>query len=100
EEGRLAGEVLHIDRFGNLITNISQTLLREALGSVDLPKVQVRIKKTTVKGLRNFYADAPPKTLAALINSENLLGLFCNQCRPDKLIKAEIGDPVEVRVAW
>src|SRR2546422_590160 len=28
EEGRLVGEVLHIDRFGNLITNISQTLLR------------------------------------------------------------------------
>jgi S-adenosyl-L-methionine hydrolase (adenosine-forming) len=92
------GEVLHIDRFGNLITNISQTLLREALGTVDLPKVQVSIRKTVVKGLRRFYADAPPKTLAALINSDNLLELFCNQGRAEKLVKAEIGDPVEVRV--
>ena len=65
---------------------------------MDLPKVQVRIKKTTVKGLRNFYADAPPKTLAALINSDNLLELFCNQGRADKLTKAEIGDRVEVRM--
>src|SRR5207253_6365259 len=99
EEGRLVGEVLHIDRFGNLITNISQTLLREALGTVEWAKVQVCIKKIAVQGLRNFYADAPPKTLAALINSDNLLELFCNQGRADELVKAEIGERVEVRVA-
>jgi len=98
EEGRLVGEVLHIDRFGNLITNISQTLLREALGTGEWAKVQVRIKKRTVKGLRHFYADAPPKTLAALINSDGLLELFCNKGRANALVKAEIGERVEVRV--
>ena len=98
EEGRLVGEVFHIDRFGNLITNISQTLLREALGTGEWAKVQVRIKKRTVKGLRHFYADAPPKTLAALINSDGLLELFCNKGRANALVKAEIGERVEVRV--
>jgi S-adenosylmethionine hydrolase len=99
EEGRLVGEVLHIDRFGNLITNISQTLLREALGTVEGAKVQVRIKNADVQVLRHFYADAPPRTLAALINSDNLLELFCNQGRADELVKAEIGARVEVRVS-
>ena len=99
EEGLVVGEVLHIDRFGNLITNISHTLLREAIGTAALLKVRVRIKNTDVQGLRRFYADAPPKTLAALINSDNLLELFCNQGRADELVNAVISDPVEVRVA-
>jgi len=99
EEGRLMGEVLHVDRFGNLITNISQTILREALGTAEWARVQVRIRNTDVQGLRRFYADAPPKTLAALINSDNLLELFCNQGRADELVKAEIGERVEVRMA-
>ena len=99
DEGRVVGEVLHIDRFGNLITNISHTLLREAIGTAELLKVRVRIKNTDVQGLRRFYADAPPKTLAALINSDNLLELFCNQGRADELVNAVISDPVEVRVA-
>jgi len=51
-----------------------------------------------VKGLRHFYADAPPKTLAALINSDGLLELFCNKGRANALVKAEIGERVEVRV--
>src|SRR5438876_7421091 len=51
DEGRVVGEVLHIDRFGNLITNISQTLLREAIGTAELLKVRVRIKNTDVQGL-------------------------------------------------
>src|SRR5438445_696148 len=87
------------DRFGNLITNISQTILREALGTAEWARVQVRIRNTDVQGLRRFYADAPPRTLGALINSDNLLELFCNQGRADELVKAEIGERVEVRMA-
>src|SRR5881396_3527363 len=58
EEVRIVGEVLHIDRFGNLIYPITQTLLREAMGTAELLKVRVRIKNTDVQWLRRFYADA------------------------------------------
>jgi len=50
-----------------------------------------------VKGLQRCYTDAKPKKLAALVNSDGWLELFCNQGRADKLTKAKLNDRVEVR---
>jgi hypothetical protein len=98
KDDKLIGEVQHIDRFGNLITNISHTELRDLVDMDNWLKLQVRIKKATVKGLQRCYADAKPKKLAALVNSDGWLELFCNQARADKLAKAKLADRVEVLV--
>jgi len=60
--------------------------------------LQVKVRRAAVKGLQRCYADAKPKKLAALVNSDGWLELFCNQARADKLAKAKLGDRVEVRV--
>lgn len=98
EGKKLVGEVQHIDRFGNLITNIGYAEL-SALADLDnWLDLTVRIGKTDVKGLQRCYADAKSKKLAALVNSDGWLELFCHQARADKLAKAKLGDRVEVRV--
>jgi S-adenosyl-L-methionine hydrolase (adenosine-forming) len=96
EADRLMGEVQHIDRFGNLITNINLEDLRSFAFPQDCRTVRVRITHAEVKGLERCYADAAPGTLAALVNSDGLLELFCNQGRAEGLAKAEIGARVEV----
>jgi S-adenosyl-L-methionine hydrolase (adenosine-forming) len=96
-KGRLVGEVQHIDRFGNLITNISYAELRGLADLDDWLTLQVKIRRTTVKGLERCYADAKPKKLAALVNSDGWLEIFCNQARADKLAKAALGERVEVQ---
>ncbi len=98
EKGTLIGEVQHIDRFGNLITNIGYALLNELADLDNWLDFQVKVRQVTVKGLQRCYADAKPKKLAALVNSDGWLELFCNQARADKLAKAKLGDRVEVRV--
>lgn len=94
---RLVGEVQHIDRFGNLITNIGYTELRDLTDMDNWLGLQVKVRQATVKGLQRCYADAKPKKLAALVNSDGWLELFCNQGRADKLAKAKMGERVEVR---
>jgi len=98
KDDKLIGEVQHIDRFGNLITNISHTELRDLVDMDNWLNLQVRIKKVMVKGLQRCYADAKPKKLAALVNSDGWLEIFCNQGRADKLAKAKLADRVEVLV--
>jgi S-adenosylmethionine hydrolase len=98
EKGKLIGEVHHIDRFGNLITNIGYAELRDFVDMDDWLTLQVKVHQTTVKGLQRCYADAKSKKLAALVNSDGWLELFCNQARADKLAKAKLGDRIEVRV--
>ena len=95
-KGRLVGEVQHIDRFGNLITNIGYAELRDLTDMDSWLGLQVKVRRAMVKGLQRCYADAKPKKLAALVNSDGWLELFCNQTRADKLAKAKMGERVEV----
>src|SRR5574337_962474 len=71
------GHVVHIDRFGNIITNIMyediQPLMEEA---ADLGSVGVTICGKEIKGLKKFYAEAPAGAPAALINSSGALEIF------------------------
>lgn len=98
EAGKLIGEVQHIDRFGNLVTNIANENLRELAGLDFHEAVHVRVGHTEVKGLHRCYADGAPGNLCGLINSDGWLELFCSQGRADNLAKAKMGERVEVRV--
>ena len=95
--GKLIGEVQHIDRFGNLITNISRENLVSFAGADQLSRVQVDLEHASIDGLQRFYADVPEGTLAALVNSDGWLEIFCHQGRAADLVKARIGNKVEVR---
>jgi S-adenosylmethionine hydrolase len=96
EHDKLFGEVQHIDRFGNLITNISREDLVGFAGADQMTRVQVRIVGTPIDGLLRFYADAPSGAVAALLNSDNWLEVFCPQARATDFVGAKVGDPVEV----
>jgi len=94
--GKLIGEVQHIDRFGNLITNISREDLVSFAGADQLSRFQVNLEDASIDGLQRFYADAPEGTLAALVNSDGWLEIFYHQGLAAELVTAKIGDRVEV----
>jgi S-adenosylmethionine hydrolase len=98
EGGKLVGEVHHIDHFGNLITNISREDLVSFAGADHLSRLHVAIKHTGIQALQRFYADGVSGKLAAVLNSDGWLELFCNQGRAADLVKAVIGDRVEVNL--
>ena len=67
----LAGEVIYVDRFGNLITNIP---------AKQLPKqCQVRIGGRLIAGLSQNYAAVPQGRPFAVINSLQLLEVGCRE---------------------
>lgn len=89
------GEVLHVDRFGNVITNIPKgyapflqegNLLRVTLGNRSFTAPIVRT-----------YSELPQGKVGALFNSSNLLELAGNQAPAARWLKAEPGTPVIVQ---
>lgn len=92
--GEIRGEIIYIDHFGNLITNVSARDL-EALAK---QKLEVRLAEVTIEGLAQSYSSAV-KDYAALINSWGLLEISCFNGRADQRSGADIGDPVHVRSA-
>lgn len=92
-EGSLAGEVIYIDGFGNLITNVRDRDL-----SLFRPEeLTVSVAGATVQGLAANYSSAEESSYAALINSWGLLEISSFKANARLLCGAKIGDKVFVR---
>jgi S-adenosylmethionine hydrolase len=90
----IRGEVIYIDHFGNLITNVSA----RDLEPLEKRKLEVTLVDVTIEGLAQSYSSAV-KDYAAVINSWGLLEISCFNGRADQRSGADIGDPVHVRSA-
>jgi hypothetical protein len=93
EKHRVAGEILAIDSFGNLISNISQDVLA-AVGIAD--SATIHCGGRTISSLAATYGRCPPGTLIALIGSSNRLEIAVVNGSAAVELRAEVGDPVTV----
>jgi len=87
-----AGEVLCVDHFGNLITNLGEALALETGAR------EVRIAGQSIPWLRT-YADAPPGALLALINAFGVLEIAARDGSAESRLKVARGAAVELRGA-
>lgn len=87
----ITGKVIHIDRFGNIITNVLVTHLESFKSITD-----VRINKQTVKFFRNTYSEEKSNKPFVLTGSRNLLEISVRAKSAAKLIKAKVGMPVKI----
>ena len=89
-EGRVGGVVVHVDRFGNLVTSIPADAIA-TLGS----GVRVRIAGKSLPLVRT-YGDLGRKDVGALLGSSNRLEIAVNAGSAAKTLRAGLGTPVVV----
>ena len=90
----LVGEVLRVDRFGNLITNIDRrTFERFATDGA----IAVTVGGHEVVRVVATYADAPANALCALFGSTDHLEIAVNGGDAARTLQASRGTPVTVR---
>jgi S-adenosylmethionine hydrolase len=90
---RLAGEVVFVDHFGNLITNIPGSALK------DFPPTATRVTVGDHEVPRpvRTYAETEPGTLVALVSSSGgMLEVAVNQGSAARILRAGVGTRVEV----
>ena len=94
----MKGEVIYIDRFGNLITNITYTDL-EDMQKMDVPasSPSVRICGIEMTGIKRYYAEAEGDETAPIINSFGLLEIYRYMGDASKALNAGKGDAIEVQ---
>lgn len=92
-ERTLRGQVIHVDHFGNAITNLTRDDLK-ALAPEDQCIVQV--KNLNISALSKTYSDAKPGSVLALIGSSGHLEISINRDHAARILEIEPGDPVLV----
>jgi len=86
------GEVIYVDHFGNLVTNIGT----DALGAFRPQSLSVRIAGTMISALVSSYAAAAPGAPLALIGSWGTLELAVRDGNAATALRAGIATPVTV----
>jgi S-adenosylmethionine hydrolase len=92
EPGAIAGEVMRVDRFGNLVTNID----RRTFDSLAAGAIEVHAGAHRIAGLAATYGDVPPAAICALFGSTEHLEIAANGRSAATLLEIGRGAPVRV----
>lgn len=91
KNGHIEGRIIHIDRFGNCITNLT----REFLANTN--QLTVTIKRKTIRTFRDFYSSGDSEELFAIWGSAGFLEISINGQSAASKLSAARGDTVIVR---
>jgi S-adenosyl-L-methionine hydrolase (adenosine-forming) len=91
---RISGEVVHIDRFGNLVTNISEKDLKRFRG-----RFSIHIKNKSISQLSHSYAEAKKGQLLGIIGSMGFLEIAANGRSAGRRLKVLKGERVKINEA-
>lgn len=92
----LQGEVVYVDRFGNLITNIDRISLDQWLSGVPEGRISVQLGSRDIDGISRTYGDVLRDHTAALIGSSGFLEIGINQGNAAEYLGVGRGFPVMV----
>ena len=89
-DGTLVGRIIHIDNFGNLITNIKVDALTREAG-----EITVEVGNQLISGLSRTYGEG--EGLVALIGSSGYLEIALKEGDASVFLGAEAGQEVRIR---
>jgi S-adenosylmethionine hydrolase len=81
--------IIHIDHFGNCITNITRDQLKAGAGLV--------IKGKTIRDFRNFYGEDPSSKPFAIWGSAGFLEISVNGGSAAKTLRVKRGDKIVIK---
>jgi hypothetical protein len=90
----ISGQVIHVDRYGNLITNITAEQINRFARAKQV--CQVRLGEKPIGLVRRVFADVERGHVVSYVGSAGMLEIAVNQGRADKELSAGPGTAVEV----
>jgi S-adenosyl-L-methionine hydrolase (adenosine-forming) len=96
-DGKITARIIHIDRFGNCVTNLTQNELK---AETIADGVTLRINGKSIRSFRKYFAEetSGKQKLFAIWGSAGFLEIAATNDSAAKLLKARRGDAVLVSV--
>ena len=96
EDNRIEGMVIHVDKFGNIITSISPETAAEQFGYSGSPKFFVKGQEITHS--YSYYAEAAPGEIFALIGSSGYYEIAAHRSRAADILGVQRGEKVQLEL--
>ena len=85
---RIVGQVIRVDHFGNLITNISEQDIVSQFGNKD--DLEIEVAGIKIFHISKAYSDVKPKMLLAIIGSTGFLEISANLASAADIIGGQV----------
>ncbi len=92
-------QIVHIDRFGNAITNLRRDEFERWLESTGRKNWTATIRDFSFKSLNRSYGEVPEGEPLLLFNSYDLLEIAVNRGNASEMLGIRKGDQMEIRLA-
>lgn len=92
----LIGRIEYIDRFGNLISNVTAKQVREFQAILGLAKLEIHIGTHVVAKLVGSYSQGDGESPAALINSSGFLEIFLQEENAAQTLHVDVGEELRL----
>ena len=86
--GEIEAQIIHIDHFGNIITNLAKPDLAE--------KFRVELNNQNIENLKSFYAEAEKDEVFMIFGSAGFLEIVAFQNSAQKILNVQNGDKIKV----
>lgn len=86
----IEGDIIFCDRFGNLVTNISEKILGKG------NNLRLSVGRRKIFGLCESYSETRVGGLLAMLGSSGFLEISRREGSAQKALKAKAGDPVKI----
>ncbi|UCD84352.1 MAG: SAM-dependent chlorinase/fluorinase [Deltaproteobacteria bacterium] len=94
KKGReIKGEIIHIDRFGNLISNITEEGTRDLFGGKGC---QITIGGRRLSRISRYYSEVKKGGVLAIFGSSGFLEISVNQGNASQALSLGKGDPIKL----
>lgn len=94
-EDVLIGKVVSVDRFGNLISNITARQIREFRGPMQQP-VEIHIGAHIIGDVVGNYSQGHRQSPSALVNSDGNLEIFVREDSAARCLQVSVGEEVRL----
>lgn len=96
DDSGITGNIIYIDSYKNVITNISENFFNESLKTKTF-EILVQSNHYRIKKISRHYAEAPVGELVAVFNSLGLLEIAINCGNAADLLNLDINSKVRIR---
>lgn len=98
EEGLIKGKVIYIDRYENVVTNISESLFNDMTKGKKF-SIFLRAGKYELNKIHTSYSDVVEGELVAIFGSDNLLEIAQSRGRAAGLLGIQLDDVIRIEIA-
>jgi len=97
-DGTIEARVVHVDRFGNLITNVDKGAWHDLTCSAEKVDVRIDVGGMVLERICRTYDDVPVGAPLVLWGSSDFLEIAMNQGNAAEKLGATVGDQVTIRI--